>query len=179
MTSTTQTDLLDSSYFHTLFFYSDGALFWKRRPIDHFSSIHYCNRWNSRMAGKAAGANNHGYVMIRIRRKTFMAHRIIFCMFYGYMPDNIDHINMNRSDNRPNNLRAATVAENNRNRKAQKNSLTGIKGVSINKTTGKYQARIGFDKKYYQLGSFNTPELASMAYQKAAEEFHGKFARNN
>jgi hypothetical protein len=169
--------ILDTVYLHEAFYYADGKLFWKIRPKHHFHSEHYCKRWNSRMSGKEAGSNNHGYVLIRLGVRQLMAHRIIFCMFYGYMPSHIDHINMDRGDNRPNNLRAATISENNRNRRANKTSTTGFKGVSFNKATGKFQARIGFEKKYYQLGSFDTPELASIAYRNAAEKYHGKFAR--
>lgn len=174
-------DTVDKSkiceYFHTMLYYADGKLFWKMRPIEHFKSEAYQRRWNSKMSGKEAGSNSHGYIVIRINDKPIMAHRVVFCMFFGYLPDQVDHINTNKSDNRPHNLRSATVAENNRNRGAQRNSSTGIKGVSINKETGKYFARIGFEKKYYHLGTFETPELASMAYKIAAEKYHGKFAR--
>ena len=171
------TNILDTAYLHTVFFYADGTLFWKKRPVEHFPSIHYWKRWNSRLAGKPAGSMTHGYIMVRLGDMQLMAHRIVFCMFYGYMPETVDHKNMNRSDNRPNNLRPATVSENNRNRGVQKNNTTGFKGVRFVKDTGKYHAQIGYEGEYINLGQYDSPELASTAYKAAAEKYHGKFAR--
>lgn len=119
-----------------------------------------------------------GYRYVRANKVKFFEHRLIWFIVLGELPEQIDHVNMCRYDNRWSNLRAATPAENNRNRKAQSNNALGIKGVWQHKKTGRYKAIIYVDKRRIMLGTFNTPEEASEAYQRAAKEHHGTFARS-
>jgi hypothetical protein len=63
------------------------------------------------------------------------------------------------------------------NKKRQANNTSGYKGVCYHKITGKWAARIRLNKCLRHLGLFPTPELAHMAYAKAAAELHGDFAR--
>lgn len=84
-----------------------------------------------------------------------------------------DHINGNKLDNRKFNLRIATVSENGMNRKVNKNNKSGLKGVSF--FGGRWRAYI--QKRF--LGYFPTKEKAAIAYNKAAQEYFGEFARLN
>ena len=88
----------------------------------------------------------------------------------------VDHINGNTLDNRKQNLRICTNAENCMNGRTRKNN-TGYKGVVYDKYASKYRARITKDYKTYHVGYFVTPEEAYEARCKALEEFHGEFAR--
>jgi hypothetical protein len=88
-----------------------------------------------------------------------------------------DHINGNGLDNRRSNLRAATKAENGRNRGVQRNSKSGLKCVYFEKRRSKWRASIKVDGKRKHLGYFDTPEGASLAYQAAAKRYYGEFAR--
>jgi len=87
-----------------------------------------------------------------------------------------DHINTNTQDNRRSNLRAATRAENQRNRSMPRNNTSGFKGVIFDKRNSRFTAQIGLHGTKY-LGSFTTALEASQAYQDAALKLHGKFAR--
>lgn len=118
------------------------------------------------------------YVIVGYEGERYSAHRIAWALYYGEWPQlPIDHINMDRKDNRISNLRLATVSENNINRPKQSNNTTGFKGVTFNKRTGKFAAKITFKKVTKCLGCFKTAEEAARAYQLAAKELHGEFAK--
>ena len=89
----------------------------------------------------------------------------------------IDHINGDRLDNRRCNLRLCTHRQNLRNRKRQDNGSSRYKGV--HKSAGKWRAMIGYDGKLYHLGYFADEEEAARAYNAAATEHFGEFARLN
>lgn len=80
-------------------------------------------------------------------------------------------------DNRWENLREATHAQNGANRGANKNSLTGIKGVSV--YGGRYRATIQANRQWKQIGIYDTLDEAKDAYALAAERIHGEFARTS
>jgi hypothetical protein len=90
-----------------------------------------------------------------------------------------DHINGNTLDNRCENLRTATSAQNQHNQGKRKSNKSGYKGVYWNKERGKWQAQIALDSKVRSLGRFDTAEKAARAYDQAAREYHGEFARLN
>ncbi len=92
----------------------------------------------------------------------------------------IDHINHNGMDNREANLRAATHSQNMCNRKKLSNAkFSKYKGVSLNKLTHKWVARIGINNKIIHLGSFLNEIDAAKAYDLAARKYHGEFASLN
>lgn len=90
-----------------------------------------------------------------------------------------DHINGNRLDNRIDNLRTATKGQNAHNRKINNNSTSGFKGVTYNKRDKAYQAQIRLNGKIFSLGYFQCPVEAAHAYDSAAKELHGEYARTN
>jgi len=73
-----------------------------------------------------------------------------------------DHINRDKLDNRRENLRHCTQAENAKNRSLPVTNTSGFKGVSLERTTGKWKAQIVHNGKNYYLGIFDTPEEASI-----------------
>jgi len=89
----------------------------------------------------------------------------------------VDHINGDCLDNRKENLRLATHAENLRNRPKSRNNSTGYKGVHRMRT--KWRTQITIDGKKQHLGSFINKEDAARAYDAAARISHGEFARLN
>lgn len=122
--------------------------------------------------GKEAGCLDGGYIVLNAGGKLHYAHRLAFLWMTGSLPpEYVDHINGVRSDNRWSNLRPATHAENCRNSRARK----GLKGV-FPRSNGTYRARVTFNGKKYNIGTYKTPELAHAAYCEKASELHGAFA---
>lgn len=136
-----------------------GKLFWKERGPEWFQdkgrlkAEHYCARWNSAYAGKEAGnSSGRGYLGFNIGGARCKAHRAAWAIHFGRWPDgHIDHINHNPSDNRIENLRDVTQAENNRNRPPQKNSKAFV-GVYKHKDCHRWIASIGYKGRPVYLG---------------------------
>lgn len=91
----------------------------------------------------------------------------------------IDHVNMDVTDNRRENLRLATWSDNNCNKVLQSNNTTGFKGVSYHKGAKKYLAALWKDGVRYYGGLHETKEAAGRAYDGLARALHGEFARLN
>lgn len=150
--------------------YRDGHLYWRE------------NRGTKMKAGDKAGCvycSRPGlqYRLIKVGGKVYRAHRIIFLMLRGYLPEQIDHIDGNGLNNDVENLRAATHSQNGSNRGAQKNNTSGFKGVGWKKNAQKWYASIRFDGKQCHIGYFDTPDAAHEAYKAAAKKLHKEFAR--
>jgi len=128
--------------------------------------------------GDVAGHKlSEGYLQISANSKIYFAHRLAWLYITGEWPkDSIDHINEIKHDNRFFNLREATRSQNMMNRGALKNNTSGLKGVSLKKSSGKWRARVGIRGKSKHLGYFNNPEDAYKAYCEAAKKLHGEFA---
>lgn len=89
--------------------------------------------------GSPAGTLHHsGYYYIRFLQNFIAAHRLVYLLHHGVIPENmvIDHINGVRSDNRIENLRLVTLELNNRNTKTRKDNKSGVKGVYFRHVKG-------------------------------------------
>jgi len=91
----------------------------------------------------------------------------------------VDHRNGDSLDNRRENLRLATQAENMQNRRKRKNTTSRYIGVWFAKEKGKWESRIRQDGKKIYLGSFDNEADAAKAYDEAAKRCRGEFARLN
>jgi len=133
--------------------------------------------------GDVAGAeNDSGYVLIGINGFKYRAHRLAWFYVWGVWPsDQLDHKNTKRTDNSWKNLREASNQLNQINTNVSKNNSLGFKGVypHINRRTKtlRYRAKLNIAGKQIHLGTFDSPELASEAYQRAAKEAFGEYAR--
>lgn len=124
---------------------------------------------------KTIGKYYKGYHYISVLNKQYLAHRLAWLYVTGEWPKNhIDHIDGNRANNKFDNLRDVTNAENHQNiYKANSNNKNGLLGASqSNKRYKKYQARIKHNYKTYCLGTYDTPEEAHLAYVKAKRQIH-------
>ena len=115
-------------------------------------------------------STNNGYLVVTLD-KTYLAHRIIWLMQTGRFPEFVDHINHDRTDNRWDNLRDASVQTNAENKSVNQNNTTGYLGVSQIKSTGRYRASLTRDRKQIHLGVFDTAEEAHQARQAANEAY--------
>ena len=117
------------------------------------------------------------YVMATIKGKTVMLHR-----FLTHCPKGmeVDHINGNSLDNRMENLRICTSAENKWNtRKRKKKSKDSPKYLGVFKSRGYIVASIKFHRKHINLGYFKDEVTAAKAYDAKARELRGEFAVTN
>lgn len=130
---------------------------------------------NCVLVGAEAGRrlNSNGYKEIQIDGRLYKAHRLAWLYVYGVWPDQIDHMNGDREDNRIVNLRSVSSVLNTHNQLSpHKNNRSGFLGVSI-RPNGKFQADIRVGGKKRHLGSFSRPEDAHAAYVEAKRKFHG------
>ena len=148
-----------------LFEYKDGQLFWKSKPHPRID-----------ISKPAGSMRKDGYVQILIKRKAYRAHRLVFLMRHGYLPQEIDHIDGNPSNNAIENLRPATHSQNQHNVGKRKNNTSGYKGVNWDKALKKWRAKIRINGKRKHLGYFDCPKEAHSAYCQAANELHQQYA---
>ena len=105
---------------------------------------------------------------------TLRLHRLLMCAPDGY---EVDHIDGDGLNNRRINLRVVTKSQNLQNRRPNRKSASGVKGVTWHKRLGKWQASIMANKTAHYLGYFENLEDAAAAYAKASAELHGEFGR--
>jgi hypothetical protein len=134
-----------------------GKLFW-RQP-----------RYAKQQYEEAGWNHNKGYRQVCINEQTYLVHRIIWLMFFGTHPEEIDHIDGDKQNNRLTNLRATTKSRNQHNSGPRKDSRTGIRGVGFNARLGKWHARIQVNKMRHHLGFFDTLEQAQDARENASK----------
>lgn len=121
------------------------------------------------------------YVRLRDGKSVY-AHRVIAERMIGrklLRTERVDHINGNGTDNRRENLRIASHAQNLANRDGWRNSSSKYKGVTFYKRDQKWQAKIAPHGKSIHLGYFEDEMEAAKAYNAAALQHFGAFARLN
>jgi hypothetical protein len=119
--------------------------------------------------GKEAGSfDAHGYGQINVFGKVWKEHRLVWLWMHGELPPcQLDHVNHDRRDNRPENLRLADNIENHKNRPMQNSNKSGYIGVWHDKKRGHFQAYINVNRKRINLGQFKTLEQAIEARRSA------------
>lgn len=154
--------------YHDLFDYIDGNLYWK---------INVSRKM--RKGSKAGGKNARGHVRVFCHGRRVYAHRIIWEMHNGPIPNGleIDHIDGCRDNNLIDNLRIADRSQNSCNRKPLRLGSSRFKGVSFVAKRGKWRAAIKRHGKCHYLGEFNSELAAAEAYESMARELHGEYAR--
>jgi len=164
-----------------------GKLFWLARPIAMFAGIgrnsaaHQCTVWNTRYAGQEAftATNAYGYRVGSILGTLVHAHIVIWAMASGEWPaHDVDHEDLNRSNNRLGNLRPATRSQNMMNGSLRKDSTSGHKGVNWSKQKGKWAVVVQANGKKHHGGHHDRIEDAVAARRALAEIVHGEFARD-
>jgi hypothetical protein len=131
-------------------------------------------KWNCCNDNKV---NNSGYIHIGINKKKYRLHRLI----YKYHNEDwditdislnnlIDHKDINKTNNKIENLRILNHSQNQRNIKKRENCSSKYMGVSWNKQKNKWTAQIQINNKVKNLGYFDNEEEAREAYQIAYNE---------
>lgn len=126
----------------------------------------------------AIGLMGDGYISLGIDGHSFLAHRVIYLMVTGNHPaDQIDHRDLDRTNNRWANLRPATFSNNMVNKGIFPTNTSGFKGVDWYPKYQKWRARVSKDGKLIFLGYFDSALAAYEKYCEAARAYHGEFAR--
>lgn len=146
-----------------IFMYSDGFLYWKK-SCDYRVKV-----------GDVAGfEHSSGYVAVSVDSKLKLAHRVIWEMLRGEIPQNmeIDHIDKCRKNNKIENLRLVSRDENLKNKGMYKCNKSGVTGFIFNKQNSKWAANIRVNGKLKHLGYYADFEDACKA-RYSAEKFYG------
>ncbi len=110
--------------------------------------------------------------IINGKKKKFLVHRIIYFLETGEQPDQIDHIDRNRTNNHISNLRESTHQQNIFNSSPINGAASQYKGVY--RKGKKWGASIAKGEEKYRIGCFDLEEDAAKAYDIWAEEFSDK-----
>lgn len=137
-----------------------------RATRDSTTGMHYASRWDK---------SRNGYEQL---------HRVVLSRVLGrplQASEQVDHANGDRLDNRAENLRLATPTQQSQNRKKRAGGLSVYKGVRLypRMRTRPWGACITINKRQHHLGYFRTEREAGYAYNEAAAEHFGTFARFN
>jgi pyruvate-formate lyase len=152
---------LTYDHLHQIFVYEDGCLVYKKRTSKRV-----------KIGDKTYGyKRKDGYRTITIQYKPYYVHRIVFLMHNGYLPDFLDHIDGDRSNNKIENLRPCTVQQNAYNRTAIK-----TKNVSLIAATNKWQVTFKVNGKTKNYGSFSNKDEAILLATKLRTHLHKEFA---
>lgn len=160
-----------------------GKLIWKSRGLDMFhgdkmmSASSRWKAWNKKFSGKEAFVGiSGGYKQGSAFGMTFLAHRVAYAIHNKISDfDFIDHINGDRTDNRIQNLRCVSHAENTRNQSLNSRNTSGVNGVSFCKRNGMWCVRV----RYKIIGYYSALSDAAEAREAANIAFgfhanHGK-----
>lgn len=144
-----------------------GRIFWRERDRN--------------LSGVEAGGVDarHGYRRIVVGGKSVLAHRIALAMSTGAWPEEVDHINGDRDDNRLCNLREVTRAENMSNKSRYRNNRSGCAGVHWHSQHRKWCAAIQKNGRRKTLGVYRDLGDAIRARKAAEKElgFHKNHGR--
>jgi hypothetical protein len=108
------------------------------------------------------------------KKTVIYMHRVLL-----QTPQQVDHKNSDRLDNRKSNLRVCSNAENNRNKPLHANNTSGYKGVVWHRQTQKWRAQLMVNGKPVHGGLFKSKVDAAKAYNLIAKKHFGRFAKLN
>lgn len=164
--SDTITNVLKQEVVKQLFYYDDGILRWRENP----SNV---------SVGDPAGSPNgkNGHLSVQYENSLYRVHNLIWILFNGDIPDGVvvDHKNNISIDNRIENLRLATLQENQFNSKKRIGTSSKYKGVHWNKQSSSWRASIRVDGRVLYIGNFKTELEAHEAWCVVAKKIHGDF----
>jgi len=159
--------IITKDFLHDTLAYVDGNLIWKK-SIGRLAK-------KERIAGTIT---DNGYLNICLLGKIYKLHRIIFFYHYGYFPKVVDHIDGNKLNNKIENLRQASIAENAWNSKKRITNKSGVKGISWDKKSNKWRASCTVNYKQNNLGLFEDIEEAKKVLIQFRNKNHKEFAKH-
>ena len=160
---------------------------WKRidgyanYEVSNFGRV--CNATTERMLKANLGGS--GYLNVglskNVKSKTHNIHKLVAHEWLDN-PDSkrrVDHTDGNKTNNHCENLKYATHLENSMNRKNRSNTSSEYKGGCFYKKKNKWQTHVSIHGKFTHMGLFEHEKEAAIAYNAAATEHYGEFAKLN
>lgn len=133
------------------------------------------SRGRAKEGERAGFVDVHGYRRITIDYVKYYEHHLVWYYVYGEWPIEIDHIDGDRSNNAPVNLRICTRSQNNYN-SLRPTGESGLRGAYLDKRNLQWYSKIQLDGQQVFLGNYPTAEEAHKAFMAAVETHHGEFA---
>lgn len=138
-----------------------GLFIWKISPT------------NKVKIGDIAGSfHTGGYLQTSIDGVKYYLHRLAWFYMTGKMPAEIDHKNLNKADNKFDNLREATRTQNSLNTRVKRISKTKLKNVYYEKRRSLYRVSARLNGKRHFIGYYKTEDEANEVYEKWARQNH-------
>ncbi len=131
---------------------------------------------NQKIGDMAGFMNKRGYWQIQFDGKKYQLHRVIFFLHNGYLPDELDHIDNNRSNNKIENLRPATRSENLKNTLLRCDNSSGHKNVQFHAPTSKWKVSLRVNGKKKHIGLYDDIEIAALVADEARKLHNGVYA---
>jgi hypothetical protein len=172
---------------------SPSYLKWKKdRPLHHFNSMQSYKTWKWQVSGSQIDLldEDNYYIVfsctLNNKKSRYKVHRIIYAIVNDssdFQNLQVDHIDNNRLNNNPENLRLATATDNQYNRGKQKNNTSGHKNIYIHKkirhheSWKKFTVKVGYKGKTIGFGSYSTIEEAIQVRDQKIKELAGEFFR--
>lgn len=146
--------------------YRDGKLYWT------------VSRGRVAKGYEVGTKNTSGYWQTQINGERMYVHRIVFFLHHGFWPKQIDHIDGNKDNNAIENLREASLSQNQHNTRLPKNNTSGAKGVGWHKQRGKWYARVKLGDRQISAGLYSNKEDAVKAAQELRTKLHKEFTNH-
>lgn len=161
----------------------NGHLYWAIRPREHFPSQAHANEWNNRKAGLRAEGRKapNGYRKVEVDGKSHYVHRVVWALMHGDIDPlmHIDHINGDKLDNRPENLRLADGAQNAWHHAMYSHNTTGANGVYYEKKRKVYRAQIRVRNRLINLGQSPFIDVAIHLRRQGEATYYGEYANHS
>lgn len=157
---------MDCEIAKSLFDYQDGFLLWKKSV------------GTIKAGKKVESVSNRGYVVVQVGGKRYLAHRVIWMLLNGRMPEMVDHIDGNKQNNLIENLREVDNTLNHWNERKRSTNNSGHKGVWWHKQSKRWEAACRVNGKQITIGRFERIEDAVEAVKKFREQQHGEYANH-
>lgn len=135
-------------------------------------------RKDSKRVQKPAGSHKGEYRVTLFNGKTYKTHRLIFLYHHGYLPEQIDHIDGDKHNNRIDNLRPCSASENSMNISIRSDSKSKAKGVVWEPDRQSWRVRVCVNSKTVYSARFKELESAKTAAINARNRYHGEYANH-
>jgi len=136
------------------------------------------HKTSGRLIGGKITKNNR-YLRVNIKGKVYSLHRLAFLYMEGYLPEAVDHIDRNVINNSWENLRSCSLSQNQANAGLRTDNASGVKGLSWNSKTEKFQANVQNSGRQYTKTFTASQKIEAVLWlETTRKQLHEGFANN-